>query len=66
MPSTALESQEDEDVVIPGPIPLSRSVKIAAEYLAACVHADHGARHGKTALYWNLIGVVLQHAKEEP
>ncbi len=65
MPRAAVKPADEDDLAIPGPVPLSRSVKIAAEYLASCVQADHGTRNGKTALYWHLIGVALQHAKEE-
>lgn len=66
MPRAAVKlDDEGEDQAIPGPIPLSRSAKIAAEYLADCIQEDHGTRHGRTALYWNLIGVALQHANNK-
>lgn len=55
----------DDGVTIPGPLP-SRSVRVAAEYLAEMVQADHGTNNGKTALYWALIHAVMSHAKREP
>jgi hypothetical protein len=40
----------------------TRSVVIAAEYLAEVVAKDMGVRSGKTALYWHLIYVIQEHA----
>lgn len=40
----------------------TRTVEIAAEYLAHTVHEDMGTLNGKTALYWHLINVIQQHA----
>lgn len=52
---------DENDEPIPGPLP-SRSVQIAVEYLAELVAHDMSCKHGKTALYWNLIHTVMSHA----
>lgn len=43
----------------------TRSVEVATEYLAEVVHMDMGTKNGKTSLYWNLIHVIQQHARNE-
>lgn len=50
------------DVSVPGPLPLSRSVKTALEYVAFLVDRENGVKNGKTALYWHLVGVCSSHA----
>ncbi len=53
-----------EDMAVDLPAPPSYSVQNAAAYLAHVVQKDCGTRNGETALYWHIISVVTQHAKE--
>ena len=46
------------------PVPPSRGVVIAAEYLAYRVQEDMGTNSGQTALYWHLISVINQHTEQ--
>jgi hypothetical protein len=52
----------DEPIQL-SPRPPTRSIALAAEYLATVVERDWGLRNGRTALYWHLIHVVVKHAR---
>lgn len=42
-----------------------RSVVTAAQFLAATAARDIGLNNGPTALYWNLMSVIYQHATNQ-
>lgn len=42
----------------------TEELRKAAEDLVALFDKECGAKHGVTALYWALVGVMLQHKKD--
>jgi len=45
----------------PGYVIPTRSVRLAAEYLADVMEEDIGTNNGKTAFFWHVVSVIQKH-----
>jgi hypothetical protein len=44
---------------------ITKTMEMAADWLAEVVDQDLGLKQGKTCFYWAIIALIQQHAKEE-
>ena len=65
MEETQAINESADDLVIPGDWGVPPLVRTAVEYVAHCAALDCDLKHGQTALFWALLGMVSSHIRQK-